>query len=413
MRLAFALCTIVLVVSCTASEGDQSKGNTCNGPLGPPIPATELDAMTPCCQAEQGHAHCLAMTNVPAEIQPLVAQCDAANACIPDSFLETGASQPPQQCTAFGGAGVCLSKCIPQVAQNEGLLRPDVCQGADELCVPCISPLDNMPTHACDLLTLATCVGATPGGTQPATCDDPNTCNYEANCPPVIDPASLDSCGADAHCLDAALISDQAEAAKLGKCTNPAKLCVPDVFIRTGGKFTPATCTSVAGAEGRCLSAVLPDVAKQAALLPQDICAATEKCTPCYNPIDGTSTGACSLSCDAGPTKPPVTFAACCSARAHCVPTDAVPQAEQSNLGNDSCANTDLCVPDQLLLGQTIPTCTANSFILGDYTGVCLSDCLDFGIQGIALARGSCSNNFTCAPCTQNGQPTGAPGCPP
>ena len=124
------------------------------------------------------------------------------------------------------------------------------------------------------------------------------------------------------------------------------------------------------------------------------------------------STGACNLSCDTGPTKPAVTFAQCCDARAHCVPTSAIPDDQEDNLDQDNCAATNLCVPDQILLNQTIPTCSANSFILGNYTGVCLSDCFDFGIQGIALSRGNCMSNYTCAPCTQNGQPTGAPGCP-
>jgi hypothetical protein len=154
-------------------------------------------------------------------------------------------------------------------------------------------------------------------------------------------------------------------------------------------------------------------VQQQQSMLPQDVCSANERCSPCYNPIDGTSTGACNLSCDTGPTKPAVTFTQCCSMRAHCVPTTVVPQSEQSNLSQQECTNTELCVPDQLLENQPIPTCTANSFILGDYTGVCLSNCLDFGIQGLALARGSCDTNYKCAPCTQNGQPTGAPGCPP
>lgn len=70
-------------------------------------------------------------------------------------------------------------------------------------------------------------------------------------------------------------------------------------------------------------------------------------------------------------------------------------------------------MPTEILNDGPFPACTASSLILGGYTGVCLSDCLDFGIQGIALAKGSCAANFKCVPCTQGGQPTGAPGCPP
>lgn len=412
MRALLPLCTIVLIAACQI--GSTGEEEACEGPLGKPVKGSQLAALDTCCQAEAGAAHCLEAGRVPGEIQPLLEQCASGGYCIPDSFLETGAAEPPAQCTAFGGSGVCLSRCIPQVAMNAGLLRKETCLGADDLCVPCINPVDGMPTHACDLLELAKCVGDdSDPGNNTAACDDPATCNYEASCPPVLDPTTLTACGPDAHCLDAALITDPAQSSRLGKCADQTKLCVPDIFIKTGGKFTPPTCNSVGGAEGRCLSLVLPDVKSQEALLPQDTCAASERCTPCYNPVDGTSTGACSLACDTGPTKPPVTFAKCCSDRAHCVPSASIPDEQEGNLSQDDCTDTNLCVPDQILLAQTIPTCTANSFILGNYTGVCLSDCFDFGIQGIALARGSCQSNFKCAPCTQNGEPTGAPGCPP
>jgi hypothetical protein len=107
-----------------------------------------------------------------------------------------------------------------------------------------------------------------------------------------------------------------------------------------------------------------------------------------------------------------VTFAACCQAKAHCVPTSSVPQAEVGNLSQQECAAQNLCVPDQLLESQPIPTCSATSIFLGNYTGVCLSNCLDFGIEGAALDQGSCTSGYTCAPCSIGGQPTGAPGCP-
>lgn len=416
---SFWLCSVLLLAACQTELGPGgagSGGETCEGPLGPPISGSQLTSMTACCQAEAGQAHCLDDGRVPDELKPFVAACDSGGYCIPDNFLETGAAEPPKTCTAFGGDGVCLSRCIPQVAENAGLLRPDTCTGADELCVPCISPLDNMPTGACDLLTLATCAGDEGGGDGGGTatgCDDPATCNYEASCPPVIDPSTLTSCGADAHCVDPALVTDPAQKQRLGTCTDGTQLCVPDSFIATGGKFTAPTCTSLGGAEGRCLSRVLPDVQAQDALLPQDACAATEKCVPCYDPLTGMETGACRLSCDAGPTKPAVTFAQCCGARAHCVPESAIPDDQEDNLDDDSCNDGSLCVPDQILLNQPIATCTASSLILGNYTGVCLSSCFDFGIQGLALSRGSCPSDFKCAPCTQNGQPTGAPGCPP
>jgi len=408
--LSFALLVMVMA-ACTPSTDDSA--GACAGPLGDPIPLSGINAMTACCQAEQGQAHCLDNSRVPAEIQPFVASCDGGGYCIPDSFLATGAAKPPATCTAFGGQGVCLSRCIPQVSENEGLLRQDTCEGVDELCVPCINPIDMTETGACQLLELARCEGDAPPPGSTAACDDPSTCNYDDGCPAVLDPSTLPSCGPDAHCVDPALAGD--DASRLGPCDDGTSLCVPDRFIETGGKFTAATCTSVAGAEGRCLSMVLPDVAAQADLLPQDTCAPSERCTPCFDPIDGTPTGACNLSCDTGPTQPPTTLAECCGGRARCVPSTSIPADQQDQLSEQECKNDQpgsLCVPDEILNDGPFPACSGNN-ILGNYTGVCLSSCLDFGIQGIVLDRGTCSSGFKCAPCTSFGQPTGAPGCPP
>jgi hypothetical protein len=423
MRNAPWIAVVMVATGCMAGipgEGDDDGGDdgeeACNGPLGAPI--DDFSGMTACCQAEAGAAHCLEASSVPAELRDFVAGCSDGGYCIPDSFLATGGAVPPATCTAFGGQGVCLSRCIPQVSENAALLRPDVCTGADELCVPCISPLDGMPTGACDLLTLAACEGEDPGP-GPTACDDPATCEYEAGCAPFIDPATLTPCAADAHCVDASIIgaADPSVVDRLGPCENPAQLCVPDVFITTGGKFTPPTCTSVNGGEGRCLSLALPEVAGQADLLPQATCAATERCTPCFNPVDSTSTGACGLACDTGPTQPAAPFAACCDGAARCVQQDLVPADQTDQLEQGDCEDLQedayYCVPTELLLGGPFPTCTASSFILGDYTGVCLSDCLSFGIQGLALSGGSCANDYTCVPCEQGGEPTGAPGCPP
>jgi len=415
MRILSAL-LLTTVAACMGAETGSGNNTqeTCAGPLGAPMNISGINALAACCQAEGGKAHCLADDKVPAEIQPFVSSCDGGGYCIPDSFLATGAAQPPKTCTAFGGDGICLSKCIPQVSENAGILKPDVCDNADDLCVPCINPLDGEPTGACDLRTLARCEGEDPTNPVSGGCDDPATCEYEASCPAVIDPEALPSCGADAHCVDAALAGDQA--AQLAKCDDGVKVCVPDAFLETGGKFTPITCTSAGGAEGRCLNTVIPQVAAQAGLLPPAICAASEKCTPCFSPIDGSDTGACKLSCDPGPSQPATTFASCCDGRAKCVPASSIPDAQEEQLSEQECeddAPGALCVPNEIIANGPFPACEADSFILGDYTGVCLSTCLDFGIQGIALAKGNCQSGFKCAPCEQNGQPTGAPGCPP
>lgn len=398
--------------------GNGGGDGVCEGPLGAPI--SDFTGMDTCCQAAGGDGHCFPSDQVPDEVQPFLEACSDGSACVPDQFLKTGGSVPPADCTAFGGAGVCLSVCVPQVAEQAALLPQDVCSG-DQKCVPCISPLDNMPTGACDLKEAMACTDGSGngggGGGGGNVCDDPATCEYEAGCAPVIDPGALPACAPDAHCVDQALVAgaDPTVVDRLAPCANqPGALCVPDVFLETGGKFTPATCASVANAEGRCLSMALPDVAAQADLLPQATCAANERCSPCYDPLTGADTGACTLSCDPGPTQAPVTFADCCGGEAKCVPSASVPADQQDNLSQDNCTiETDLCVPNQILADGPYPTCSASGFLIGDYTGVCLSDCLDFGFAGIALGRGNCASNQKCAPCEQFGSPTGAPGCPP
>lgn len=417
---------MIALAGCMAGMGESADGgdggddaNTveegCEGPLGSPKSTSTIEAMTACCTELGGQAHCL--PNVPEELKGFVAECGGGGYCLPDSFLESGGAEPPAQCTAFGGSGVCLSKCIPDVAANMGILETDTCTNPDDLCVPCVSPIDGMPTGACDILELAACIGDEPNPINPVnSCDDPATCDYEASCPPVIDASSLTACGVGAHCVGPALIPAE-YAAQLGTCEGSTDLCVPDIFIETGGKFTAATCDSVNNAEGRCLSVVLPAVADQADLLPQATCETGEKCTPCFDPISGMPTGACSLSCDTGPTEAPTTLQNCCGGAGKCVPRGAVPEDQTDQLDEDSCEDIEedayYCVPNEILQSGPFPTCTADSFILGEYTGVCLSDCLDFGIQGIALAGGTCADDYKCAPCELNGEPTGAPGCPP
>jgi hypothetical protein len=316
--------------------------------------------------------------------------------------------------------------CVPQVAQYQSLLPQDIC-AADERCAPCISPLDQKPTGACD-------IGTTPATVTPSTCDpaspsppsgqDPAPSAPPAPAapvcphvgPPVLDPATLPACGMGAHCLSSALVPPALQS-KLATC--PTGLCVPDTFIAAGGNFIPATCVSTASAEGRCLDVALPDVAAQPQL-PQSTCAAYERCVPCYNPLDGSDTSACRLSCDPGPQQPKVVFTDCCTMSnatyGKCVPTMSIPSAEQKNLGTDDCVkDQQLCVPTEMLKPAfKPPACTADNFFVGKYTGVCLSDCLKFGIQGLAISRGTCDDLHKCAPCTNplTGKPTGAPGCP-
>jgi hypothetical protein len=124
----------------------------------------------------------------------------------------------------------------------------------------------------------------------------------------------------------------------------------------------------------------------------------------------GSDSGSANSETDAGMPSP-TPLDQCCHDRAHCVASTDIPAASQTFLDNDSCDADQLCVPDQILDNDPIDTCTANS-LLGNYTGVCLSDCLHFGAANLALAKGSCDSYELCVPCSVGGQPTGAPGCP-
>lgn len=414
-----------------SSSGGSSSGGSCT-----PAPPADLNPSTlpSCCTV--GAAHCVPTEYVPSADKAALASCSGGY-CVPDPFI-TNPNYVPPSCNAFNNTpGVCLSLCVPQVEQYKSILTQGTC-AATELCAPCTNPLTNMPSGACAFKPPgqgggncsadggASGSGSSGSGSGGTTGDGgaaPEACPYKG--PPIIDPSTLPACGAagtGAHCLQAALVP-MAMQSQLATCTGG--YCVPDVFIEAAGNYIPPTCSSLDGAEGRCLNVNIPQVSQQESMLPQATCQSYERCVPCFSPIDGTKTGACNLSCDPGPSKPIVLFPSCCQENGtdegRCVPSTIISSTEQKNLDQDSCNNKgDLCVPSEMLssTGSTSsfkpPTCTATGFLVGQYSGVCLSKCLSFGIQGIALAQGTCDDIHTCAPCTNplTGQPSGAPGCP-
>jgi len=394
--------------------------------LGPTDPAT----FPKCASCTDGSARCIPKNRLPASFAAQLAECSEGGPglCVPDALVASGGKTPPS-CKSLGGKdGVCLSLCLPQVQQNKALLPQDTC-APDEKCTPCLNPLENnAPTGACEIgkAVAATqeCEETTSGGAPPAGSGGPGgtgsgTCPHVG--PPVIDPATFPACGADAHCAPTAAVP-QTMQAQLKAC--PTGLCVPDKFIASGGNFIPKSCDSVGGAEGRCLNVNIPQVDSQKARLPQGACDASEKCVPCFDPLDGKETGSCKLSCDPGPQKPKTTFKGCCDAdngapgRAKCVPETLVSEAQKASLGDDDgvCAAGNLCVPNEMLTNPAYKgtPCQVNRLLLPSYTGVCLSDCLELPLEGLVVVKGNCQDGMRCAPCSNpiNGQPTGAPGCP-
>jgi hypothetical protein len=418
----------------TTSSSSSSGGGSGGSCTPTPPPNLNPSTLPSCCTV--GSAHCVPNQYVPAADKAALAACSGGY-CVPDPFISNPNYTPPS-CNAFNNTpGVCLSLCVPQVEQYKTILTQSSC-AATELCAPCTNPLTKMPSGACEFKAPGQGGGqcsadggasgsggsgsSSGGGSSGGDAGTPAAqCPYKG--PPILDPSTLPACGTagGAHCLQSALVPMSMQS-QLASC--PGGFCVPDVFIESGGNFIPPTCSSLDSAEGRCLNENIPQVAAQVSQLQQATCQSYERCVPCFSPIDGSKTGACNLSCDPGPTKPIVLFPSCCKENGtndgRCVPSTIISSTEQKNLSSDSCQNKgDLCVPSEMLSSSGTssfkpPTCTATGFLIGQYTGVCLSNCLSFGIQGLTLAQGSCDDVHTCAPCTNplTGQPTGAPGCP-
>ncbi len=231
--------------------------------------------------------------------------------------------------------------------------------------------------------------------------------------PPVIDPASRPACCPGAHCLPASVI-DPGLTDDLAPCAaDPTQLCVPDDLIASAGEFVPATCDSLLGAEGRCLSTCLPRIAAQTDALPRSTCGPNELCAPCYDPTTGEDTGACRVSCDPGPSRPPTMAVTCCHDDGHCVPPAAA-GADADQLGMDTCPAGLLCAPDVLASRDYVAMACETvvlALIFGDAyrPGACMPDCLP-AVSNFLLGQDGCATGYKCAPCLDplSQQPSGA-----
>ena len=364
-------------------------------------------------------AHCVPAALVPADQQSQLAPCQTGGGdgfCTPDKFIETAGLFIAETCTSVGGAeGRCLSDCLVAVASQAALLPVDICDPG-ERCAPCFDPFTQEDTGACTL-------SCDPGPTEPPLMID---CPY--NGPPLIDPNVLDDCSPacnGAHCLPTAFVPTDLQAL-LTPCAGG--FCAPDTLIESGGQGIPVSCTSAAGAEGRCLSTCLPDIAAQANLLPVDVCNPDERCAPCFNPIatdPNLPTGACEIACDTAVDPPviitcpwngpavldPSVLPDCSPAcgGAHCLEASLVPPSLQSQVA--PCPG-GFCVPDPMIAaaGNYLPP-TCNAFSGTSAEGRCLSECLPAVISQIdQLQQDTCAAGERCAPCTDpfTGVPTGA-----
>jgi hypothetical protein len=241
------------------------------------------------------------------------------------------------------------------------------------------------------------------------------TCNMQ-----LVDPGPLPPC---TTCMGGRCVSPadypNAPTSVLAPCDS-GNICLPDPIVATKGNIALKRCTSVAGAEGRCTSLCIPVAQSLAGFLPPDVCdGATERCGPCFNPVDGTSTGICQIGCDPGPTQPAVLFPQCCSGRARCIPRTSIPDGPaKSNLSKEKCTGTNdpVCVPTEIIQNPNyqFPSCISQNFLDPGKPGVCIPACIvNANPAGAALTRDDCANTTDkCVPCVNpaNNQPSGA--CP-
>lgn len=366
------------------------------GPMGNCMPSsTPLDptGFPTCPMCMDRPARCIPKSLVESIAPDQVAQlaaCDDTTVCVPDVLIQTMGNYDPPVCTSISGAvGRCLSDCIGAVASLGTFLPQDTCPDGEK-CAPCADPRTGESTGAC---TLACDTGP----------QEPNV-TFERCC-------SDDS----GICVPPDIVDEtQASALAQGTC-GADTLCAPEVFADSS--FTPAKCTSVAGAEGRCISTCVDLVAREQELLPQDTCADDELCAPCTDPRTGELTAACTLGGDM-PTEEPVIFdSECCAGTGLCVPTEAVPERYSSLLPPETCAQSEgegwVCAPkvkledldaplpkcQVLLAGLPVPEGDPNQF------GACIPQCIaDSQIAGnpllaLGLAQSDCQAGWVCAPC--------------
>lgn len=281
------------------------------------------------------------------------------------------------------------------------------------------------------------------------TCTDPEA---------TINPAAFPTCCSTgrAHCAPSQMVT-AAQQKDLSVCSmrdGSPGFCVPDTFLARGGEFTPKTCRSMGGREGRCLSVCVQSVIKDLDSLPRDVCEQDERCAPCYDPRTGMGTGACTIGvCDAGPTEPPRLFEACGpggSSSHFCVPSGSVPIGERCNFDNQGCNATpcktagSLCVPKKIVVAGPAfePKMCTNDLTgflalfntifknpvaaiaaMAEYReGRCISRCLPkVRPKAQLLGQNGCDEEEVCVPCfdpekiAQGKVPTGAclrPSCP-
>jgi hypothetical protein len=241
--------------------------------------------------------------------------------------------------------------------------------------------------------------------------------------------------GAAVACSNQTCVGAYPAAACQGVCAPGQKLCTGtsaqtcDAAGAWGTLVTaPPSCTSIAGSEGRCVSAPLIDsIARLAPVLPRSTCGVGVVCAPCFDPTaaDPTlATGVCKTACDAPTAAPtvlacpwsgpsvfePAALPSCSPAcgGAHCVPGALVPPGQIF-----ATCTGGYCVPDSTIRtnGNEVPTkCAPFAGVTDTTKGRCLSTCLPAIASQADLETSTCGTGKKCVPCSDpfSGASTGA-----
>jgi len=255
-------------------------------------------------------------------------------------------------------------------------------------------------------------------------------------------------CGTSGKCVaKSTLTGDFVKSLGHDKCSSTL-VCAPT------STTTPTKCTSMigtsdpAGLEGRCIPKCFMLGNPQSLTLDAGggdggtPCASGELCAPCFNPVDGTSTGACTQGTDKPTTTAPTPYKTCPTANdagepaggGVCVPSSALKNASDPNspiynpaldgLKQDNCATGEKCVPvakakDPTYCAKhcTTSTTTQGLGANGVYNnGACQPQYVVFdvaGAAGVQISSGGtgCPTGELCAPCQDplNAVPTQKP----
>jgi len=293
--------------------------------------------------------------------------------------------------------------------------------------------------------------GAGTGGSTPVDAGDPYTC-YAKD---PVDPGGTDAEGSGCCelevagattkfgvCTKTADITDPLQKSSFGydSCDKGADLkCAPtsDALADAGSLGVFASCTWKVGTqdlEGRCLPKCFIVGNPASGQLVQSDCSDPNLlCAPCYNPIDGSSTGACSFKAgDAAVDPAPTQFAECGSSvdggptGGLCVPkalADASGNPAAASLVQLDCASADeVCAPTLKVadINACFDKCAVNATVaglVGSDEGGCVPAFVvkvvvgDIGVS--TLTQESCAAGELCSPCLNPlsmpaNQPSGA-----